>query len=160
MKDVPEHEWLYAVKEDGRVWSYKSWMFLKPYKNPKTWYICVSLSKNWNHRPHTMHVLVATCCLPNPNNYPIVRHFDNNPENNHVSNLEWCTYGTNLKQAYDDGLRVPWKPVMQLTKEWILCRVYKSITEAAKINHLPICNISQCALWHRSTAWGYGWKYL
>lgn len=30
MKDIKNYEGLYAITEDGRVWSYKSNRFLKP----------------------------------------------------------------------------------------------------------------------------------
>ena len=39
--------------------------------------------------------------IPNPNNYPIINHKDENKQNNNVSNLEWCThkYNTNYGTA-------------------------------------------------------------
>ena len=38
MRDIPEYEGLYAVTEDGRVFSYKRNRFLKPYINKsKRW---------------------------------------------------------------------------------------------------------------------------
>lgn len=52
-----------------------------------------------------VHRLVAIHFLPNPHELPIVNHIDNNPSNNHVSNLEWCTYGQNLAHAYKVGSR-------------------------------------------------------
>jgi hypothetical protein len=52
---------------------------------------------------HRVHRLVALTYLPNPKNYLVVRHLDNNPLNNHVSNLDWCTQSTNIKQSYYDG---------------------------------------------------------
>jgi len=60
-------------------------------------YVNVSLPET-----KSVHRLVALAYIPNPNNYPIVRHLDNNKYNNHVSNLEWCTHSTNTKQAVDD----------------------------------------------------------
>lgn len=49
--------------------------------------------------------LVALAFVPNPKNKPCINHLDENPNNNHPSNLEWCTlsensrYGTKFKRA-------------------------------------------------------------
>lgn len=43
--------------------------------------------------------LVAMAYIPNPNNLPIVCPKDNNPLNNHVSNLYWGTQKMNIQQA-------------------------------------------------------------
>lgn len=37
--------------------------------------------------------------IPNHHNYPCVCHKDNNPLNNHVSNLYWGTQKMNIQQA-------------------------------------------------------------
>lgn len=50
-----------------------------------------------------VHRLVAECFLPNPENKPFVLHNDNNPNNNHVSNLRWGTQSENIAQAYRDN---------------------------------------------------------
>ena len=47
---------------------------------------------------------MAEAFLPNPNNYPIVCHKDNNKANPIVSNLEWNTISKNTKDAFNDGL--------------------------------------------------------
>lgn len=46
--------------------------------------------------------LVAEAYLPNPDHLPIVMHLDNNPNNNHYSNLKWGTQSDNIQQAYDE----------------------------------------------------------
>ena len=51
--------------------------------------------------------LVAQHFLPNPDNLPEVNHIDGNKENNHVSNLEWCTRSHNVKHSFDTGLKQP-----------------------------------------------------
>lgn len=43
----------------------------------------------------SIHRLVAQAFIPNPNNYPIINHKDENQRNNRVDNLEWCTYKYN-----------------------------------------------------------------
>jgi hypothetical protein len=50
-----------------------------------------------------VHRLVAMAWIPNPNNYPCVGHKDNNPFNNRVSNLYWCTQYQNMQQMVRDG---------------------------------------------------------
>ena len=54
--------------------------------------------------------MVAETYLPNPNNYPIVNHKDENKMNNCVKNLEWCShkhnsnYGT-IKDKISNSLK-------------------------------------------------------
>lgn len=63
-------------------------------------YQSVALSKNNTSRDMSVHRLVATAFIPNPDNLPQVNHKDENPSNNCADNLEWCTaiynnnYGT------------------------------------------------------------------
>lgn len=46
-----------------------------------------------------VHRLVALCFIPNPNNLPQVNHKDENPANNHASNLEWCDQKYNVNYS-------------------------------------------------------------
>ena len=52
-----------------------------------------------------VHRLIAMTFIPNPNDLPEVNHKDGNKQNNHVSNLEWCTYSENGKHAHKMGLQ-------------------------------------------------------
>ena len=63
-------------------------------------YLQIRLCKNNERKTFSIHRLVATMFIPNPDKLPIVNHKDENRLNNNVDNLEWCTekynrnYGT------------------------------------------------------------------
>lgn len=58
-------------------------------------YISVTLWKDGKGFSKLVHRLVAEEFLPNPNNYPVVNHIDEDKQNNCVNNLEWCTQKDN-----------------------------------------------------------------
>jgi hypothetical protein len=63
-------------------------------------YLLVWLSKEGKVKPFTVHRLVATTFIPNPNKLRDVNHLDGNKCNNNISNLEWCTRSENIKHSY------------------------------------------------------------
>lgn len=64
----------------------------------------VSLGDSKCKKHIIIHKAVALTFIDNPNNYNVVNHIDGNKLNNSVDNLEWGTYGHNLKHAYEIGL--------------------------------------------------------
>lgn len=46
-----------------------------------------------------VHRLVAEAWIENKENLPVVNHKDKNRQNNHISNLEWCTVEYNNQHA-------------------------------------------------------------
>ena len=54
-------------------------------------YPCVGLSKEGKVTQYLLHRLVAQAFLPNPNDFPVVMHLDDCPDNACVSNLRWGT---------------------------------------------------------------------
>jgi len=99
------------VYEDGRVYQKKytstdcrtiKGRFLKRryghiHKNLDYYSYCINRKKFYAHR------IVAIAFIPNPKNKPEINHIDSNPENNHVSNLEWCTHKENIMHAKKYG---------------------------------------------------------
>lgn len=102
----------YEVSNFGRVKSYKydktDGRIMKPYHDTKR-YLQIDLQldgrKRQNRKHFFIHRLVAQAFIPNPDNLPQVNHKDENKDNNHVDNLEWCTneynarYGTKSERV-------------------------------------------------------------
>jgi hypothetical protein len=93
----------YYISRLGTLWSryhksgkltHSEWHKVKPNHNQKGYLFVQKKGKCWY-----LHRLVALAWIPNPNNYPIVCHKDNNPRNNRVSNLYWGTQKMNIQQA-------------------------------------------------------------
>ena len=106
-KDIKGYEGLYQVSNYGRVKScntaIKRERILKPQQSSNGWYRAVCLSKNSKIKQSSIHRLVAEAFIPNPKNYPLVMHKDNNGLNNNVSNLQWGTHKMNNIQPVIEG---------------------------------------------------------
>ena len=115
-----------------------------------------------------VHRLVAKAFIPNPDNLPEVNHKDENPQNNHVDNLEWCTsdynihYGTGLLRSHEAHK----KKVAQISiVDGSVIKIWNSSTDAAiglfgnkdKNKLISACARKNCG---RKTAYGYKWKYI
>jgi hypothetical protein len=127
----------YKVSNFGRIKN-ESGRFLKP-KSKKGGYRQVSLCKSGIVKDFQVHRLVAIAFIPNPMNLSDVNHKDENPANNRVENLEWCTHKYNLnygtcqtrRRMHRDysGVSVQ---VAQYSTSGELIKAYKSQSQAAK----------------------------
>ena len=104
-KDIKGYETLYSVTNFGRVYSKRNKIYLELDKSiqPQTTYLRAVFQDNGRIERHLLHRLVAIYFIPNPENKPFVNHIDNNGENNHITNLEWCTQSENLIHAQKQG---------------------------------------------------------
>ena len=80
----------YWISLKGDVWSTKTNKFLKPRPNGNGYY-AFQLCKNNTKYTRLLHRLIAQTFIPNPNNFPVVDHWDKNTENNSIENLRWTT---------------------------------------------------------------------
>lgn len=70
-------------------------------------YVQVTISIDGKSKLMLVHRLVAKAFIPNPLNLEMVNHKDENPLNNSVHNLEWCTrsYNNSYGHATDSYRR-------------------------------------------------------
>ena len=172
-KDVVGYENLYQVSNLGNVSTlkHKKTFILKPAQNGKGYLKVILRNNNKSKKYFFVHRLVAQAFLPNPNNYPVINHKDENPLNNNVNNLEWCTqkyncnYGTAQERRAKKISKILTnrkdlsKTVLQYDKNGILINEYPSMKEAERktgINNGYICSVCKGKL---NTAGGYIWKY-
>jgi hypothetical protein len=156
-KDIEGYEGLYAINDQGIVKNCITDKFLKQTEKDHG-YRTVSLIKEKKCRQFLVHRLVAIAFLENPNNFPCVNHKDEDKTNNHVDNLEWCTYQYNNTYNFlvERNTEKKKKPVVQLDANLNVIKEWESIKDAE--THTGIFNISHCCSRKRKTAGGYIWR--
>lgn len=107
-RPVPGYEGLYEASNTGKVasLSYNGTGVRKELKPQvtKRGYFRVRLYKNGSWKGFRLHRVIAAAFIPNEENLPEINHIDEDPSNNAVSNLEWCTrkyncdYGTRVER--------------------------------------------------------------
>lgn len=148
---------------DGRIWKER---IIKPVLSQG--YYSVTLRVNNLYVKERVHRLVGFTFLEGYQEKYVINHKDGNKLNNHISNLEWCTYKHNLKHAINTGLNngikkmheANLKKTVQLNLDGTVIKIYESAKDAAKAVKCPIQNITRVCRKERNTARGYKWCYL
>ena len=171
-KDIPGYEGLYQVSNLGNVRSlnyrrhgYAKSLIPKCNNNGRLW---VELAIDGERKPWLIHRLVGLAFLPNPNGYPQINHKDENPKNNKVENLEWCTQEYNIRYSVErktpedvrsrNGKRMCLQ-IEQLTLCGEVVRCWDNSRQIAIETGWNDWSISECCRGNRKTAYGYIWRY-
>ena len=130
-KDIKGYEGLYQVSSEGRV---------------------KSLEKSYN---------VGYGGIKHQDEfYPVINHKDENPKNNNVENLEWCTQGYNntyggrtQRMAESQS-----KKVYQYTLDGELVKIWNSTRECREEGYSQ-GHVAACCRGERKQHKGYKWSY-
>lgn len=152
--DVVGAEEYYQISSFGRVKNKGTGEILNPSKSGAYRHIELRYGINKNFLVHRM---VAEAFIPNPFNLRCVNHIDENKENNHVENLEWCTYQYNA--TYGKGALQKNSKVIQYDMVGNALKIWESIKEAAENLGLNYQSISACCRGKRKSSGGYMWSY-
>ena len=106
-KNIEGYEGKYQVSNLGQVKSMIGQEKVLHPKKHRNGHLQIGLHKDKKRTTMYIHRLVAQAFIPNPDNLPCVNHKDENPNNNNVDNLEWCTqkyncnYGTRVDRIME-----------------------------------------------------------
>lgn len=154
-KDIEGYEGLYQVSNFGNIKSIKR-RRTKGGKLKETMrygYKYVTLSKYGKIKRLSVHRLVAQAFIPNPNNYDIVNHKDENKSNNYATNLEWCTQAQNVQYSKKTS------SILQLDLNGNIIKEWESARNAEINNGFDNSCIIKCCKGKRKSHKGYRWQY-
>ena len=175
-KDIVGYNGLYQISNCGRVKSFhnNSERILKHKTNNKG-YKWVILCSNKTTKNCLIHRLVAEHFIENKNNYKIINHIDENPANNNVSNLEWCTQSENVKKSskflsYYKNCKIVSKPknskngdthkkIKQILNGNVI-KVFENSIEVERCFGFDKSFILSVCRNKRKSAYGYQWQFV
>lgn len=152
-RPVVGYESLYMVSNLGRVWSIRKKAIMKPNDNcAGKGYKYIWGYKDGNKNRLYIHIIVAQAFISNPNNLPEVNHKDENPKNNMVDNLEWCTHEYNSRYSNE-------KTILRFSEDGTFIDEWPSMLEIERILKIPYQNVSACCRGVNKTCHGFIFKY-
>ena len=104
-KVLPEFP-MYRIYDTGKIWSTYFGRFLTPKINDEGYMSIDLVNKKGLSITNKVHHLVGKAFLDGQSDKRYqVNHIDNNPSNNNVENLEWCTPSENIQHAVEHGAK-------------------------------------------------------
>ena len=146
----------YEVSSNGRVRNILKGNELRQYPNHKG-YLIVYLGRE---KTISVHRLVCSVFIPNPEGKPQVNHKNGIQSDNRVENLEWCTCKENMNNPntmFRNSHRV-----VQMDMEGNLMCLYFSTRDAERRTGVKNSHISEACkgMGRRKSAGGYRWQYM
>lgn len=150
----------YSVSEYGDVRNDETGKILAKTVS-KYGYVVYRLSKNGKTYNIRAHRLVAKHFLNKVQGKEIVNHIDENKENNHFSNLEWCTQRENINHGTrtERMSKTKSKAVAQYDLQGNLLNIFCSGKEAKRKTGVNNRGISKCCSGSYKTSGGFIWEY-
>lgn len=169
-KEIKGYEGRYLISSSGDVISlnYRGTKLAKllTWKVNNKGYPWVELRGNGVRDIRLIHRLVAEAFLDNPEGLETVNHKDENPLNNHVDNLEWCSRSYNVRYSLE---RHPERKVrngkfssvaiIQLDLEGNIIREWENARTVFLETGMSDHSIREVCRGNRHTAHGYLWRY-
>lgn len=162
------------ISKNGKGSFLKKGMILKPVDNGNG-HLKVELKQDGKRKRAYVHRLVAAAFIPNPERKPCVNHIDNDPSNNCVDNLEWCTHQENMNwmNSQDRAKRThEWLQHLHETQAKSYVSVvgenihtgekiyFSKLNDVKRAGFNPSCVCRCCKGTHGVTQHkGYRWKY-
>ena len=154
----------YILRSDGRCINTKTGKILKYNVSGKTKYPRYTIRTIDNHyKDIYIHRILAQAFIPNPNNYPVVRHLNDNKNDWRLSNLAWGTISDNAHDVYNNTGKYNGK--IREVKH-VRCIetgiIYRSTREAERQTGVNQVCIAKCCKgrYGYKTAGGYHWEYV
>lgn len=172
-KPIKDFETKYEISNKGRIRNLRTGNILKM-TNQYGDYFRIVLYDEAKKKSCYIHRLVAEHFIDNPYKYPCINHKDLNKQNNDASNLEWCTYSYNSKDAILKGANTmsgfnkynknkfknKYGKIFQCDRDKNVINIFDSLNEAHNKTGVCARNILHCINHQegRTQAGGYIWE--
>lgn len=156
---IKGYEGLYQISNKGNVKNSKG-LVMKP-RFDKDGYKRISLTKHVDgskiRETFYIHKLVLNEFLTNPEKLECANHKDENKENNHVKNLEWCSrkYNNGYGNRNIKGKKHLYRKVIDLTTNTI----YPNMKKAGEVGGVTSGAIFNCCNGRNKTSYGHSFMY-
>jgi len=148
----------YAVSNYGNIKNIKTKNLLK--QNEYNGYLHCHLCQNNNKKSFRVHRLVAFYFIENKECKPDVNHLDGDKDNNHISNLEWCTKSENTIHAQNCNLKFDNREVRAIDSKTGEKMSFFSIGECSVYFNTNKGSIHRVLIGKRNMHKGYYFEYI